>query len=233
MKESKKILAIIPARGGSKGIPRKNIRVLAGKPLIAYSIEAALKSKYINKVVVSTDDKEIAEVAKKYGAEVIKRPKELARDESPTIDAIFHVLDSLKDENYIPDMIILLQPTSPLRSIDDIDNAIGLFLNNDCEAVVGVREDIHLYWSFKIERSYLKPVFDKKYLKMGRQELPKLYLPNGAIFISTPTILRKYNGFYCNKTLPYIMPVERSIDIDDEKDFIFAEILIKKLRRES
>ena len=228
MINNKKILAVIPARGGSKGIPRKNIRLLAGKPLIAYSIENALKSKYINKVVVSTDDDEITQISKIYGAEVIKRPEELARDESPTINTIFHVLDSLKNENYIPDVIILLQPTSPLRSVEDIDNAIELLLNNDCEAVVGVREDVHLYWSFKIEGSYLKPIFDKKYLRMRRQDLPKLYLPNGAIFISTPTILRKYNGFYCNKTLPYIMPLERSIDIDNENDFIFAEILIKK-----
>lgn len=229
---NQKILAIIPARGKSKVIPRKNIRLLAGKPLIAYSIETALKSKYIDRVVVSTEDDEIADVAKIYGAKVIKRPEELARDDSPTIDVVFHALDVLKLEDYNPDILVLLQPTSPLRTREDIDNAIKLFLEKDCESVVSVCESIHLYWSFKIEERYLKPVFDKKYLKMRRQDLPKLYLPNGAIFVTTPVILRMYNSFYCNKTLPYIMPTERSIDIDNEKDFILAEILMKKFKME-
>jgi len=227
-----KILAIIPARGGSKGIPRKNIRLLAGKPLIAYSIEAALKSKYISRVIVSTEDEEIAEVAKIYGAEVIKRPEKLAKDKSPTIDVIKHVLETLEDnEKYAPNIIVLLQPTSPLRSTEDIDNAIKLFLKKDCESVVGVCEDIHLYWSFKIEDGYLKPVFGKKYLKIRRQELPRIYVPNGAIFVSTPRTLNRYESFYCDKTVPYVMPPERSVDIDNEEDFILAGILMRKLNR--
>ena len=204
--------------------------MLAGKPLIAYSIETALKSKYINKVVVSTEDEEIAEISKIYGAEVIKRPRELALDDSPTIDTIFHVLDILKLESYNPDIVVLLQPTSPLRNKKDIDNAMELFLKNECEAVIGVCENSHLYWSFKVENSYLKPTFGKNYLKKRRQELPKLYLPNGAIFISTPSMLKKYRSFYCKKTLPYIMPIERSVDIDTYVDFILAEIMIEKTR---
>ena len=229
MIEKPKIIAFIPARGGSKGIPRKNIKLLLNKPLITYSLEYAKKSKYINKVVVSTEDKEIAEISKEYGAETIKRPEELAKDDSPTIDAIFHTLTVLKEQNYNPDIIALLQLTSPLRTAKDIDNAIELFLNEDCESVVSVCAVEHSpYWSFKIELKYLKPVFEEKYLKMRRQDLPKIYVPNGAIYIATPENLRKYNSFYCSRTFPYIMPPERSVDIDNEIDFMLAELVMRR-----
>ena len=222
-----KILAVIPARGGSKGVPRKNIRLLNGKPLIAYTIEEAKKSKYIDRIIVSTEDKEIAEISTKYGAEVIERPAELARDDTPTVDVVLHLLDSLN--HYEPDIIILLQPTSPLRTYEDIDSALVLFINNNCDSVVSVCEIEHTpYWSFKIEDGYLKPIFGEEYLKKRRQELPKVYIPNGAIFITTPDILKKYRSFYCERTVPYIMPIERSVDIDNEIDFLLAEILIKR-----
>ncbi len=160
---------------------------------------------------------------------MIERPEELAKDESPTIDAIFHVLKILKTENYNPNIIILLQPTSPLRNAEDIDNAIKLFLASGCESVVSVREVEHPpYWSFKIEEVYLKPLFDKRYLRMRRQDLEKVYIPNGAIYVSTPQALYEYKGFYCNHIMPYIMPIERSIDIDNEIDFMLAELLVKK-----
>ncbi len=225
------ILAIIPARGGSKGVPRKNIRLLVGKPLIAYSIEAALKSRYIDRVVVSTEDEEIAETARRWGAEVIRRPKKLARDDTPTIDVIIHVLDYLrKEEKYIPDIVVLLQPTSPLRTREDIDNAIEHFLNNqDCLSLVSVTEFEHPpWWALKIENGYLSPIFNEEYIRMRRQDLPKAYKPNGAIFISTPKVLYEYKTFYTPKTIAYIMPPERSIDIDTEFDFLIAEFLIKK-----
>lgn len=229
-----KIIAIIPARGGSKGIPRKNVRLIAGKPLITYSIEAALKSKYIEKVVISTEDNEISEISRKYDAEVIERPKELAKDETPTIDAISHALEVLKAENYNPDIVVLLQPTSPLRNAEDVDNAIILFLNSDCESVVSVCEMEHPpYWSFKIEEGLLKPFFDKKYLGMRRQDLEKTFIPNGAIYVSTPQTLYKYKGFYCNYVIPYIMPPERSIDIDNEIDFMLAELMMRSEYEES
>jgi len=224
-----KILAIIPARGGSKTIPRKNIKLLNGKPLIYYTIKESIKSKYLGRIIVSTEDKEISEISKKYGAEVIERPEELAKDETPTIDVIFHVLQVIKAENFEPGLVVLLQPTSPLRNAQDIDNAIELFLKNDCESVVSVCEVEHsLYWSFEIENRYLKPIFGGKYLNMRRQDLPKVYTPNGAIYVSTPEILRKYKSFYCSKTIPYIMPPERSVDIDNEIDFMLAELLMRK-----
>ena len=228
-----KNIAIIPARGGSKGIPRKNIRLLAGKPMIAYTIEAASKSKYIDRVIVSTEDEEIIEISKLHGAEVTKRPDELAKDDTPTIAVIFHVLEILKVKDYNPDIVALLQPTSPLRNAEDIDNAIKLFLDSDCESVVSVCEVEHPpYWSFKIEEGYLKSLFDKRYLRMRRQDLERVYIPNGAIYISIPRTLYKYKGFYCNYIIPYIMPIERSVDIDNEMDFLLAELLVKKYELE-
>jgi len=214
-----KILAIIPARGGSKGIPRKNIKLLAGKPLIAYTIQTALRSKHLDRVVVSTDDKEIAEISKRYGAEVAIRPPELSGDKANKRDIVF---DCLKGE----DIVIVLQPTSPLRTTDDIDKAIELFTKNKCESVISVCES-NPYWSFKIKK-YLEPVLGFEYFEINRQDLPKAYITIGAIFISATKTLDDYNGFFTNKMLPYIMPLERSIDIDTEFDFWLVEQILKK-----
>ncbi len=193
---TKKILAIIPARGGSKRFPRKNVRLLAGQPLIAHTIRHALESAHINKVVVSTDDQEIAEVSKIAGVQIIERPKELAGDESPTHQAVEHVLGHLAEtEQYVPDVVVLLQPTSPLRIAQDIDQAMGLFLKNTCESVVSISES-------------------------GK--------PNGAVYISTPAHLETYKSFYTKQMLHYVMPKERSVDIDQEEDFRLAESLIQK-----
>ena len=225
-----KIVAIIPARGGSKGIPRKNIRLLAGKPLIAYSIEAALNSKYINRIIISTEDKEIADISRKYGAEVIERPEELAKDNSQTIDVVKHVLENLKkNESYTPDIIALLQPTSPLRTKEDIDNGIELFVNNKCGSVISVCEAIHpVYWTFIIEK-YLKPIFNWKYfLNKRRQDLPKTYILNGAVYITSFDNLYKYNSFFNRKIIPYIMQSKNSIDIDEKVDFEFVEFLLRR-----
>jgi len=226
--DNKKVIAIIPARGGSKRIPGKNIKILAGKPLIAYTIEAALKCKYLQRIIVSTEDKEIAEVSKKYGSEIIERPKELATDESPDIYSVLHVLKILEKQKYIPDIVIRLQAVSPLINAKDIDGAVSLFLKEKCESVFSVCE-IHPspYWSFKKEGRYLKTFFGKKYLLTRSQDLPKAYVHNGAICISAPKIIKKYKSFYTDKILPYIMPKERSIDIDEEADFYLAEALIK------
>jgi CMP-N-acetylneuraminic acid synthetase len=228
--KSKKILAIIPARGGSKRLPGKNIKPFFNRPLIAWTIENAKKSKFINKLIVSTDNKNIAEVSKEYGGEVIERPKKFAKDTTLIYEVIEHVTDHLyKNQKYKPDIIILLQPTSPLRTAKDIDRALKLFLKNECESVVSVYEsDYPFYWSFKIAYKYLEPIFDKKYLKKRRQDLPKIYIPNGAIFIFTRDNLFKYKSLYSKKVLPYVMPRETSIDIDNEIDFKLAELLIKE-----
>ena len=226
--QKKRILAIVPARGGSKGIPRKNIKFLAGKPLIAYTIRVALESKYLDgKVFVSTEDKEIAKISKKYGAKIVKRPQKLATDNISSIDVVLHALKFLKKEEGEPDIAILLNPTSPLRTATDIDKEIELFLRNKCESVIGVCESESSYWALKIKKGFLIPVFGKKYFETRRQDLPKVYIPNGVIFISTPKILNKYKTFYTNKILPFIMPLERSVDIDNEIDFKLVETIIK------
>ena len=225
------ILAIIPARGGSKGIPRKNIKLLAGKPLIAYSIEVAIKSKFINKIVVSTDDDEIAQISKNYNSEVVMRPKEMAKDDSPTIDSVIHVLNFMGKKEYFVDLVVLLQPTSPLRTQKDVDNAIKLFIKNKdkCDSLVSVCEFEHSpYWGLKVESEYLKPIFGNKYLKTRRQELPKSFIPNGAIFISTPKKLKEFKTFYSPRTLSYIMPAEKSIDMDSQMDFMLAQLILEE-----
>jgi len=224
----RKALAIIPARGKSKGIPRKNIRDLEGKPLIAHTIEAAQKSESFDRIIVSTDDDEIKEISEGFGAEVIRRPPELGEDKSPTIDSIFHVLDALEKDGYRPDDVMLLQPTSPLRTITDIVNAIRLYRDSDCDSLISVCEMIHPpYWALRIEGRFLIPIFLKKKQLSRRQDLPKSYLPNGAIFISSTTILKKSRGFYSERIIPYIMPSERSLDLDTEMDFEIAKYYLR------
>ena len=223
------ILAVIPARGGSKGIPGKNIKLLAGKPLIAYSIEAASKSRLINRIFVSTDDDKIKQISKKYGAEIIKRPKEMAKDDSPTMDSIIHVLNNLEKKGFVTDIVVLLQPTSPLRTHEDVDNAINLFIKNKdkCDSLVSVCEYDHSpYWSLKVDGDFLKPNFGEEYFKMRRQELPKIYMPNGSIFISNKKSLLKSKSFYKGNIIPYFMKSGESIDIDTLIDFKLAEITL-------
>jgi CMP-N,N'-diacetyllegionaminic acid synthase len=223
------ITAIIPARGGSKGIPRKNIQKLGGKPLISYTIEEALKSKYLDHVFVSTEDPEIAKVSKECGVQVIDRPTALAKDTSKTVDAILHAVEYLEGEGIRPRIIVLLQPTSPLRNAEDIDAAVKLFLGNECDSVIGVCEPDHSpFWCFTLSGKYLQPLFDKKFDNTRRQDLPRVVIPNGAIYVSSPEFIQKYGGFYGDQTIPYCMPPERSIDIDTPLDFAIVEALMNK-----
>jgi CMP-N,N'-diacetyllegionaminic acid synthase len=228
-----KILGIIPARGGSKRLPRKNIRILCGKPLIAWTIEQAKKSDYIDKLIVSTDDEEIAKISKDYGAEVpFLRPDKLARDDSPTIDAVIHAIKFLEDKGEHYDIIVLLQPTSPLRSNDDINNAIKLFSEKKPDSVISVSIIYPpIFWSFYIKNGYLDPIFDEKYLEMNHEDLPKSYTPNGAISISSVRNLLKYERFYFKKSLPYLMLFDKSIDIDTELQFKLVEEIMMQNRK--
>lgn len=226
------IIAIIPARGGSKGLTKKNIKSLNGKPLIFYTIEEAKKSVYIDKVVVSTDDEEIADIAKQIGAEVpFLRPKELAKDDTPGIYPIVHAVKwIIKEKNYIPEYVVNLQPTSPLRTADDIDKAIEKIMNSNFNYLVSVCEaQHHPYWMKTIEQDMLKDFVEQGSDKaLRRQDLPQVYSLNGAVYVyKTETLLM--NPFMTDeKVLPYIMPKERSVDIDDFYDFKFAELLIKE-----
>lgn len=224
------ILGLIPARGGSKGVPYKNIKPLNSKPLIAYTIEHARKSKYLTRLMVSTDSEDIARAAMQYGAQVpFLRPKELAQDNTPGIDVVLHALEWLEaKEGYSPDAIVLLQPTSPFRTAEDIDNAIAIYIEQKPLSLVSVCvADDNPYWMMRIDDGILMPL-------MGhidhtrRQDLPKAYKLNGAIYISSPAVLKERRTFFTEHTIPYIMPRERSLDIDDMLDFHIAEYLLKE-----
>ena len=224
------VLAVIPARGGSKGIPRKNVRLLCGKPLITYTIETALRSKLIDRVVVSTEDEEIAKVSKKHGAEVISRPLELAQDDTPSLPVYQHAIKHLeKMEDYRPDIIVILQPTSPLRIVDDIDRAIEEFLKGSYHSIASVCEVEHPpHWMYTLAGERLKPLIEEGKNVVRRQDAPKMYRLNGAVYVTSRDIKMKENRMSGRDTRAYIMPLERSIDIDTELDFKLAELLMRE-----
>ena len=221
------VLAIIPARGGSKGIPRKNIKALMGKPLIGWTIDAAEKSSCVDRIIVSTEDEEIASIACKLGAEVpFIRPEELATDDTPGISPVLHVISQLKDH----DWVLLLQPTSPLRSAEDID---GIW--NYCQeqggvsavSVCEVRE--HPYWMYKFDAAQcLEPFIRGRPNVTRRQDLPAAYALNGALYLAKTEWLIERGSFIGPETLGYIMPSERSVDLDNLQDWRWAEFLIEK-----
>lgn len=224
MIDNKRILAIIPARGGSKRLPRKNILSLAGKPLIAWTIEAGLKSKYIDEVVVTSDDMEILNVSKAYGALTVNRPAKLASDTSTTFDAVEHALRKQKTFDYV----VLLQPTSPLRIAQHINEAIELLFDKKAEAVVSICEVEHSpSWSNVLPENGCMDSFLPSGLENIRsQDLEKYYRINGAIYISNTESLIKQRTFFLKKNIfGYIMESKSSIDIDTKFDFQLAEFL--------
>jgi len=232
MYKDKTFLAIIPARGGSKRLPNKNILDLAGKPLIAWSIEAGLGSKYIDKVMVTSDSEEILDISKNFGAEVLKRPDELANDTATTFDAIAHTIESL-NEKY--DYIVLLQPTSPLRNAKHIDEAIELLNDKEADAIVSVCEmDHNPLWSNTLPASLSMEGFLRDEIKNKRsQDLEKYYRINGAIYICKTDKLLKENTLFLNKNIfAYIMDRKSSVDIDEEIDFILSKNLIQRINGE-
>ena len=231
MYKGKSFLAIIPARGGSKRLPRKNLLDLNGKPLIAYSIEAGLKSRYIDRVIVSSDDKEILNVSQKYRADTICRPNELANDTASTVDAIIHTINSVEKYDYI----ILLQPTSPLRTEQHIDEAIELLDRKNADAIISVCEMEHSpLWSNTLESSLSMQGFLRdEVLNKRSQDLEKYYRLNGAIYIcKTKKLLEERSFLLKNSIFAYIMSREYSIDIDEKIDFEIATIFQKRLNNE-
>lgn len=229
MIEKNKIVALIPARGGSKGIKNKNIINLCGKPLISYTIQAALESKYIDKVIVSTDSQEIADVAIKYGAEVpFLRPGELASDTSKTIDAVMHAVGELEKRKEQYDILILLQATQPLRTADDIDSAIELFIKNKGQSLVSVSpvEDNPILIRTIDNLGRMNSILPMK-STCRRQDMPLYYRVNGCIYINLISELDLNTSFNDNK-IPYIMPKERSVDIDEIKDLLIAQYYISR-----
>ena len=231
MYKDKSFLAIIPARGGSKRLPRKNILDLNGKPLIAWSIEAGLRSKYIDKVVVSSDDKEILQISKDYNAETINRPSKLAGDKSTTFDAIKHTLENINRYDYV----VLLQPTSPLRDKKQIDEAIELLEEKKADAVVSVCEMEHSpLWSNTLDGSLSMQGFLRDdILNQRSQDLEMYYRLNGAIYIcKTKKLLEEENFLLKNNIFAYVMSRECSIDIDERIDFDIATVIKKRFQNE-
>lgn len=221
------MLAIIPARGGSKGLPGKNIKAFAGLPLIAHTIKAALASKYIDKVVVSTDAQEIYDIAQKYGAHPsFLRPEYLASDDARAIDAYTYTLDRLKSEyDIFADNVVILQPTSPLRTSSDIDEAIDLFLEKKADSVISYTEELHpVQWHRYISESLqLESIFPESL--DNRQKFKKSYYPNGAVYVFKVSLL-KMQMYTSEQTYAYVMPRTRSVDIDTIDDFNYAEYLM-------
>lgn len=225
------VLAIISARGGSKSIPHKNIVAVAGKPLIAWTIEAALESILLDRVIVSTDDAAIAQVSRDCGAEVpFMRPADLARDNTPGIQPVIHAVQWLEEnDHYRPDYVMLLQPTSPLRITEDINTAIRLAVEKGADSVVSVcQAHQHPYWMKQITEDgrlvdYALPEHEYTY----RQELPSVYTLNGAIYLTRSDILLEKGNFYTEKTYAYAMPPERSLDVDTEWDLQLVDLIIK------
>lgn len=227
MYKNKSFLAIVPARGGSKRLPRKNLLDLAGKPLISWSIEAGLKSKYIDKVIVSSDDDEILAISKVTGAETIKRPSFLATDTATTFDAIKHTIKNVEYYDYI----VLLQATSPLRSFKDIDNAIELLDEKNASAIISVCEMDHSpLWSNTLPKdSNMSGFLRDEVLNKRSQDIEKYYRLNGAIYIcKTEKLLEEKSFFIKESIFAYVMDRECSVDIDEELDFLIADCIVKK-----
>ena len=225
-----KPICFIGARGGSKGVPRKNIRILAGKPLIAYTIEAARKSKIFSSIVVSTEDKKVANIAKKYGADIpFVRPKKLATDTASMNDVLLHGIQKLQSLGYTFDTIVVRDCTVPFIRINDIKGSISLLKNNKCDIVCGVYKQHHNPYFNMMEpdsKGFLH--FSKKTKSdiVGRQQAPVVYQLNGLFVINVKQFL-KYKKFYMPKILPYEIPYETGLMIDTTFEFQLAQCIAK------
>ncbi len=225
---AKDVWAIVPARAGSVGLPRKNILPIAGKPLIEWTLLAARGSRYISRVVVSTDSAEISQIAKVNGAEIpFLRPLSLATSETPMSAVILHLLESLAVPD--DDTIVLLQPTSPLRRSVDIDNALSIFFQSECDSLISVATvKTHPNWMKTITSTgLLNPLFPQP-VATRRQDLPEVFAINGSIYITTAGVFRRHEDFQTPNTRAYIMPADRSFDIDALPEFLLCDALLRR-----
>lgn len=224
------IISIIPARGGSKGIPLKNLKILNGKPLLDYSVSASLNSKLINKTIVSTDNQQILLRAEKLGANVVKRPKKLSTDSASIESTILHCLSYLKNnDNYVPDTIVLLQNTSPLRTVKHIDDAIKLFLENRYDSLLSGYHSHHFFWKYKNRQ--VIPINYNPRNRPNRQQFNNQFIENGAIYITKYETFKKSKCRVSGKIGLYEMSAELSVDIDTRDDFEKATQIMKRQRR--
>jgi CMP-N,N'-diacetyllegionaminic acid synthase len=226
----KKATAIITARGGSKGVPRKNIREVCGKPLIAYTIEAALGCSLVDDCYVTTDDEEISRISENWGAEIIKRPDQLASDTAKSQDVVLHALDFLKKNGNLPEYFVLLQPTSPLRNSIHLTKCLGSFFSDNAICSSSVTEaSHHPYKTLIASKDGLRPIRETWMLEHPRQLLPKAYRINGAIYAMRTDVFRRKKVFFVKPYLPFIMTRIDSLDIDTEDDLkALADIIISR-----
>jgi CMP-N,N'-diacetyllegionaminic acid synthase len=221
-----KIITIIPARGGSTEIKMKNLAILNKKPLLHYSVTASLKSKLVNRTIVSTDNEKISKYAKKIGAEVIHRPKKLSGNKIGIYPAILHVLSNLKkNENYEPDLVVTLQNTSPFRNNHHIDDAISLLRKKSYDTVISGFKSKYLLW--KNDKKIMTPINYNPLERPRRQEMKKYFIENGAIYVTNYSSLKKSNSYVCGKVGIYEMPQHLSLEIDSHFDFFIAEQIFK------
>jgi len=223
------LIAIVPARGGSKGLPGKNTKYLLGKPMISYTIEAARKAKYVDEIIISTDDENIADIAIEYGAKCpFLRPAELATDDSIAIDNYIYTIGRLNhDHGYQISEFVVLQPTSPLRGIEDIDKSISMFINYNADSVISYVEASHpIYWHKHIDgNGRIENIFNDHLY--NRQKYRKSYYPNGAIYVFKYDLI-KSKSYYSDNSYAYVMPGKRSVDVDTIDDFEYAEYLLER-----
>lgn len=229
------VLAVIGARGGSKTLPGKNVALLGGKPLIAWTIEAALGATSVSRVVVTTDDDAIAKAARDFGADVpFRRPPELALDETPGNEAVIHAVQWLREhQGYVPDIVVSLQPTSPARTAADIDAALAQMAATGADSVVSVTPaDPHPYWAKCLDADgWMRDLIPMKPAIVRRQELPPVFSLNGAIYAARLGVLLSTRSWYTDRTSAYVMPAERSFDIDTAMDFKFAQLVMEEAAR--
>jgi len=224
-------LAVIPARGGSVGVPRKNVRLLAGRPLIAYTIEQALRAERVNRVVVSTDDDQIASVARRFAAEVVRRPAELAGPTASSESALLHVLDHLAEtEDYKPDLLVFLQCTSPLTLAEDIDGAIDTLQARQADTALAVTPFHYFLWGVDVAGEVVGLNHEKATRIMRQQREPQ-YLETGAVYVMRTDGFRAAKHRFFGKTAMYVTPPERRLEIDEPVDFQVAEMLLQERRR--
>ena len=230
MLNGKRVIAVIPARGGSKSVPGKNIRALDGKPLLAWSIEVARKVTEIDRIIVSTDDDQIASVGRSHGAEVYARPPHLATDEALVIDALKDLLQTLREEDETPEWVILLEPTCPLRTPEDVGDCLKLVAQSGYDSVATFKDaELNPHRAWRIVDGVPEVFIAGSVPWLPRQKLPKAYQLNGAVYLFRASLLaREANSLLVGKVGAKFMPRDRSQDIDDSVDFTIVEELLKK-----
>jgi N-acylneuraminate cytidylyltransferase len=221
-------LAVIPARGGSKGIPRKNLRLLAGKPLIAHAIGQALSARFVNRVIVSTDDIEIAEVSEKHGAQVVVRPAEISGDAATSESALLHALNHVRrTEGYEPDLLVFLQCTSPLTLAEDIDGTISKMLAENADTALAVAPFHYFIWRTDAREGAVGVNHDRR-TRLLRQQRGDQFLETGAVYVMRVPGFRAAKHRFFGKTALYVVPSERCLEIDEQRDFLLAETLLRE-----